>query len=160
MKTEIESYFKKRAKKALIASAKRVSDLNFFQGVLERVKKGEDLSAEIPALKQFKKTEAVQHIQVLIKRCKKDLKQGYWTIDSQNISTKIATEISTGELVPRYRVAYKITLPKGQVLATVNTVGVNILVNITVKDVDKDLALDQANQELVIASLKTKHSSN
>ena len=158
MTIAIDQVLKSQARNAMLASAKRMSDLSFFQGVLERVKSGEDLSTELPALKRFSKTEAVQRIQVLIKRCKADLKHGYWTINSKKITSKVQAEIIDGELVPRYKVEYRIQVPKGYVVANVRAAGVNIEVNFDTRKslgVPRETALDQANDQLVLASLRS-----
>ena len=159
MTIAIDQVLKTQARNAMLASAKRMSDLYFFEGVLKRLKADEDLSKELPALKRFKKTEAVQRIQSLIKRCKADLKQGHWTINSKKVTSKVKTEIIDGELVPRYKVEYRIQVPTGYVVANVRASGVNIDVEFNTQKcqgVSKETALDQANDQLVLASLRVK----
>lgn len=155
MKVAIDQILKKQAENAMLASSKRMSDLIFFENVLKRVNLGEDLSNELPVLKQLSHPETAECVQGLIKRCNDDLSQGYWAFDSKNITTKVDTEIIQGELVPRYKVEYKIHVLEGYVIAKVIAEGVNISIEIFTKDVPKDVALDKASNELLMAVLRS-----
>ncbi len=155
MKVAIDQILKKQAGNAMLASAKRMSDRIFFESLLKRVNLGEDLSNELPALKQLSQSETAQCIEGLIKRCSDDLSQGYWAFDSKRITTKVDSEIILGELVPRYKVEYKIHVLDGYVVANVIAEGVNISIEIFTKNVPKDVGLDKASNELLMAVLRS-----
>jgi hypothetical protein len=155
MKVGVDQILKNQARKAMLASSKRMSDLIFFESLLKRVNAGEDLSLELPALKQLSPSETVLCVEGLINRCNDDLLQGYWVFNSKNITTKVDAEIIRGELVPRYKVEYKIQILEGFVIAKVIAEGVNISIEIFTKNIPKDVGLDKASNELLMAVMRS-----
>ncbi|MBT8528315.1 hypothetical protein G6711_02790 [Polynucleobacter paneuropaeus] len=151
-----QDYFADRARKAIALSAKRVSDLRFFEQVQLRLEAGEDLSKEVPAFKAYKKKEAITKVKELVARCQQDLKKGYWTIGAEGITQKVKAELSDAELVPRYIVEYKISTGKGVVMAIVTTKGRNIDVELmaTGNQSKQNQAIAEVSKVLMWANIK------
>ena len=156
MSNLIQDYFKDKASIAIALSAKRVSDLRFFEQVQLRLEAGENLSKEVPAFKQYDRKEAIIKVKELVIRCQQDLKQGYWTTEAEGITQKVKTEFSDDELVPRYFVEYKINTRKGKVTAKVNTVGANIIIELEASgdELKQEEAIEEAGKALMWANLQ------
>ena len=150
-----QDYFKDRASKAIALSAKRVSDLRFFEQVHLRLKAGEDLTKEMPAFKQYDKKDAIAKVKELVARCHQDIKQGYWAVE-EGIAQKVKTEFRDAELVPRYFVEYKIVTKNGKVTAKVITVGANIIVELEASgdELKQEEAIEEAGKALMWANLQ------
>ena len=122
MTTDAVSILTKKAKLAMEQTAKRVADLRMFEQILMRVSGGENLSSEIKGLANFETKEQKKILVDLIKRCKSDLQKGYWHYNSNLIATKVKQEYTSDDLLPRYKVEYKIETVKGSVLAKLEVI--------------------------------------
>ena len=156
MSNLIQDYFEDRARKAIALSAKRMSDLRFFEQVKLRLEAGEDLTKEVPAFKAYKKKEAITKVKELVARCQQDLKKGFWFIKADGIDQKIKSEFNDAELVPRYIAEFKIITGKGRVIVKVTTAGGNIDVEIQASgnQSKQNQAIEEASKVLVWANIK------
>lgn len=151
------AFFDKKAETAVSKAADRVADLKFYEHVLLRLKSGEDLTPAMRAFANVPVKEAIETVQNLISRCKKDLKHGYWGINSKKITVKVKTLFISDELVPRYIVEYTIAVSGGEVNIKVETAGVTAEIYTNTKKckgVTEDVALDRVMQELVLSGLR------
>ena len=159
MSQEVIDYFNEHAKTAINRCHDRVADLKFFEGVKGRLAAGEDLSGELPKLKQVKSKDAILVVEKLIKRCYDDM-AGYWEIPSSGgIECTVAYEITESEIIPRFSGAYRIKTEVGAVTFTLASKGNHVDLDVdtgSVKNKDTTTALKEVSQQLLIARLSAK----
>ena len=123
MSQEVIDYFNELATTAINRCHDRVADLKFFESVKARLAAGEDLSGELPQLKNVKSSDAIFVVEKLIKRCYDDM-TGYWDIPSSGgIDCKVTYEITDNEIIPRFSAAYRIKTDVGAVTFTLTSKG-------------------------------------
>jgi hypothetical protein len=157
MSQEVIDYFKELAKTAVNRCHDRVADLKFYEGVKGRLAAGEDLSGELPQLKNVKSSDAIFVVEKLIKRCYDDM-TGYWDIPSNGgIECKVSYEINPSELIPRFAAEYTIGTEVGAVTFTLTSKGNHVDLDAdigSVKQVDVDAAIKEVAQRLFFANLQ------
>ena len=156
MSQEVIDYFNELAKTAVNRCHDRVADLKFFESVKGRLAAGEDLSGELPQLKNVKSSDAIFVVEKLIKRCYDDM-AGYWDIPSSGgIDCKVTYEIADNEIIPRFSAAYRIKTDVGAVTFTLASKGNHVDLDVdtgSVKNKDTTTALKEVNHQLLMAKL-------
>ena len=159
MSQEVIDYFNELAKTAVNRCHDRVADLKFFESVKGRLAAGEDLSGELPQLKNVKSSDAIFVVDKLIKRCYDDM-AGYWDIPSSGgIDCKVTYEIADNEIIPRFSAVYRIKTDVGAVTFTLASKGNHVDLDVdtgNVKNKDTTTALKEVSQQLLIARLSAK----
>lgn len=139
----IINFFENRAKSVLSECNARANDLHHFKQVLYRINQGEDLSGELPQLKNLDKKTAIAAVKTLIKRCEVDM-AAYWLLpNSPKIKVEVKHSHPPTDLVPRFAANYIFTTPVGKVGIRVTTQGNYISVQPDTKDISKP-KLDEA----------------
>ena len=156
MSQEVIDYFNELAKTAVNRCHDRVADLKFFEAVKARLAAGEDLSGELPQLKNVKSSDAIFVVEKLIKRCYDDM-TGYWDIPSSGgIECKVSYEVNPSELIPRFAAEYIIGTEVGAVTFTLTSKGNHVDLDIdtgSVKNKDTTTALREVSHQLLMARL-------
>ena len=156
MSQEVIDYFNELAKTAVNRCHDRVADLKFFESVKGRLAAGEDLSGELPQLKNVKSSDAIFVVDKLIKRCYDDM-AGYWDIPSSGgIDCKVTYEIADNEIIPRFSAVYRIKTDVGAVTFTLASKGNHVDLDVdtgSVKNKDTTTALKEVNHQLLMARL-------
>ena len=156
MSQEVIDYFNELAKTAVNRCHDRVADLKFFESVKGRLAAGEDLSGELPQLKNVKSSDAIFVVDKLIKRCYDDM-AGYWDIPSSGgIDCKVTYEIAENEIIPRFSAVYRIKTDVGAVTFTLASKGNHVDLDVdtgSVKNKDTTTALKEVNHQLLMARL-------
>jgi hypothetical protein len=157
MGQEVIDYFNELAKTAVNRCHDRVADLKFFEAVKSRLAAGENLSSELPQLKNFKSSDAIVVVEKLIKRCYDDM-EGFWGIPSSGgIDCKVTYEITDNDIIPRFSASYCIKTDVGAVTFTLNSKGNHVDLDVdigSVKQVDVDAAIKEVAQRLFFANLQ------
>ena len=159
MSQEVIDYFNELAKTAVNRCHDRVADLKFFESVKARLAAGEDLSGELPQLKNVKSSDAIFVVEKLIKRCYDDM-EGYWDIPSNGgIDCKVTYEITDNEIIPRFSAAYRIKTDVGAVTFTLASKGNHVDLDVdtgSVKNKDTTTALREVSSLLLFARLQQR----
>lgn len=159
MSQEVIDYFNELAKTAINRCHDRVADLKFFEAVKARLAAGEDLSGELPQLKNVKSSDALLVVEKLIKRCYDDM-TGYWDIPSNGgIECKVSYEVNPSEIIPRFSAAYCIKTDVGAVTFTLTSKGNHVDLDVdtgSVKNKDTTTALREVSSLLLFARLQQK----
>ena len=159
MSQEVIDYFNELAKTAVNRCHDRVADLKFFESVKGRLADGEDLSGELPQLKNVKSSDAIFVVEKLIKRCYDDM-AGYWDIPSSGgIDCKVTYEIADNEIIPRFSAAYRIKTDVGAVTFTLASKGNHVDLDVdmgSVKNKDTTTALKEVSGLLLFARLQQR----
>jgi hypothetical protein len=157
MSQEVIDYFNELAKTAVNRCHDRVADLKFFESVKGRLAAGEDLSGELPQLKNVKSSDAIFVVEKLIKRCYDDM-AGYWDIPSSGgIDCKVTYEITDNEIIPRFSAVYSIKTDVGAVTFTLASKGNHVDLDVdtgSVKNKDTTTALREVSSLLLLARLQ------
>lgn len=157
MNNQIYSYFENKAKDALDMCMQRTCDLAHFRQVKARVQSGEDLSTELPALKQLDKKQALNVIKELIKRCNDNL-ESYWVIPAAaKAALSIKHKLYKGDLIPRFNARYTFNTKLGSIVIAVATQGRYISVLANTDDVQKantGLAFREVDKRLTLAKIE------
>ena len=153
MSQEVIDYFNELAKTAVNRCHDRVAVLKFFESVKGRLAAGEDLSGELPQLKNVKSSDAIFIVEKLIKRCYDDM-AGYWDIPSSGgIDCKVTYEIAENEIIPRFSAVYRIKTDVGAVTFTLASKGNHVDLDVdtgSVKNKDTTTALKEVNHQLLM----------
>ena len=156
MSQEVIDYFNELAKTAVNRCHDRVADLKFFESVKGRLAAGEDLSGELPQLKNVKSSDAIFVVEKLIKRCYDDM-AGYWDIPSSGgIDCKVTYEMADNEIIPRFSAVYRIKTDVGAVTFTLTSKGNHVDLDVdtgSVKNKDTTTALKEVSRQLLMARL-------
>ena len=156
MSQEVIDYFNELAKTAVNRCHDRVADLKFFESVKGRLAAGEDLSGELPQLKNVKSSDAIFVVEKMIKRCYDDM-EGYWDIPSNGgIDCKVTYEIADSEIIPRFSAVYRIKTDVGAVTFTLASKGNHVDLDVdtgSVKNKDTTTALKEVSHQLLMARL-------
>ena len=159
MSQEVIDYFNELAKTAVNRCHDRVADLKFFESVKGRLAAGEDLSGELPQLKNVKSSDAIFVVDKLIKRCYDDM-AGYWDIPSSGgIDCKVTYEITDNEIIPRFSAVYRIKTDVGAVTFTLASKGNHVDLDVdtgSVKNKDTTTALREVSSLLLFARLQQR----
>ena len=159
MSQEVIDYFNELAKTAVNRCHDRVADLKFFESVKGRLAAGEDLSGELPQLKNVKSSDAIFVVDKLIKRCYDDM-AGYWDIPSSGgIDCKVTYEIAENEIIPRFSAVYRIKTDVGAVTFTLASKGNHVDLDVdtgSVKNKDTTTALREVSSLLLFARLQQR----
>ena len=159
MSQEVIDYFNELAKTAVNRCHDRVADLKFFESVKARLAAGEDLSGELPQLKNVKSSDAIFVVEKLIKRCYDDM-AGYWDIPSSGgIDCKVTYEITDNEIIPRFSAVYRIKTDVGAVTFTLASKGNHVDLDVdtgSVKNKDTTTALREVSSLLLFARLQQR----
>ena len=159
MSQEVIDYFNELAKTAVNRCHDRVADLKFFEAVKARLAAGEDLSGELPQLKNVKSSDAILVVEKLIKRCFDDM-TGYWDIPSNGgIECMVSYELNPSELIPRFAAEYIIGTEVGAVTFTLTSKGNHVDLDVdtgSVKNKDTTTALREVSSLLLFARLQQK----
>ena len=159
MSQEVIDYFNELAKTAVNRCHDRVADLKFFESVKGRLAAGEDLSGELPQLKNVKSSDAIFVVEKLIKRCYDDM-AGYWDIPSSGgIDCKVTYEITDNEIIPRFSAVYSIKTDVGAVTFTLASKGNHVDLDVdtgSVKNKDTTTALREVSSLLLFARLQQR----
>ena len=159
MSQEVIDYFNELAKTAVNRCHDRVADLKFFESVKARLAAGEDLSGELPQLKNVKSSDAIFVVDKLIKRCYDDM-AGYWDIPSSGgIDCKVTYEITDNEIIPRFSAVYRIKTDVGAVTFTLASKGNHVDLDVdtgSVKNKDTTTALREVSSLLLFARLQQR----
>ena len=159
MSQEVIDYFNELAKTAVNRCHDRVADLKFFESVKGRLADGEDLSGELPQLKNVKSSDAIFVVDKLIKRCYDDM-AGYWDIPSSGgIDCKVTYEIAENEIIPRFSAVYRIKTDVGAVTFTLASKGNHVDLDVdtgSVKNKDTTTALREVSSLLLFARLQQR----
>ena len=159
MSQEVIDYFNEHAKTAVNRCHDRVADLKFFEAVKARLAAGEDLSGELPQLKNVKSSDAIFVVEKLIKRCYDDM-EGYWDIPScGGIDCKVTYEIADNEIIPRFSAVYRIKTDVGAVTFTLASKGNHVDLDVdtgSVKNKDTTTALREVSSLLLFARLQQR----
>ena len=159
MSQEVIDYFNEHAKTAINRCHDRVADLKFFERVKGRLAAGEDLSGELPPLKNVKSSDAILVVEKLIKRCYEDMAD-FWKIpSSDSIQSKVSYELKDDELLPRFSAAYRIKTDVGIVTFTLASKGNHVDLDVdtgSVKDKDTTTALKEVSGLLLFARLQQR----
>ena len=159
MSQEVIDYFNELAKTAVNRCHDRVADLKFFESVKGRLAAGEDLSGELPQLKNVKSSDAIFVVEKMIKRCYDDM-EGYWDIPSNGgIDCKVTYEIADSEIIPRFSAVYRIKTDVGAVTFTLASKGNHVDLDVdtgSVKNKDTTTALREVSSLLLFARLQQR----
>ena len=159
MSQEVIDYFNELAKTAVNRCHDRVADLKFFESVKGRLAAGEDLSGELPQLKNVKSSDAIFVVEKLIKRCYDDM-AGYWDIPSSGgIDCKVTYEMADNEIIPRFSAVYRIKTDVGAVTFTLASKGNHVDLDVdtgSVKNKDTTTALREVSSLLLFARLQQR----
>ena len=159
MSQEVIDYFNELAKTAVNRCHDRVADLKFFESVKGRLAAGEDLSGELPQLKNVKSSDAIFVVEKMIKRCYDDM-EGYWDIPSSGgIDCKVTYEITDNEIIPRFSAVYRIKTDVGAVTFTLASKGNHVDLDVdtgSVKNKDTTTALREVSSLLLFARLQQR----
>jgi len=159
MSQEVIDYFNELAKTAVNRCHDRVADLKFFESVKGRLAAGEDLSGELPQLKNVKSSDAIFVVDKLIKRCYDDM-AGYWDIPSSGgIDCKVTYEMADNEIIPRFSAVYRIKTDVGTVTFTLASKGNHVDLDVdtgSVKNKDTTTALKEVSSLLLFARLQQR----
>ena len=157
MSQEVIDYFNELAKTAVNRCHDRVADLKFFESVKGRLAAGEDLSGELPQLKNVKSSDAIFVVEKLIKRCYDDM-AGYWDIPSSGgIDCKVTYEIAENEIIPRFSAVYRIKTDVGAVTFTLASKGNHVDLDVdtgSVKNKDTTAAMREVSSLFLLARLQ------
>jgi hypothetical protein len=157
MSQEVIDYFNELAKTAVNRCHDRVADLKFFESVKGRLADGEDLSGELPQLKNVKSSDAIFVVDKLIKRCYDDM-AGYWDIPSSGgIDCKVTYEIADNEIIPRFSAVYRIKTDVGAVTFTLTSKGNHVDLDVdtgSVKNKDTTAAMREVSSLFLLARLQ------
>ncbi len=156
MTPDVIDYLNEIAESAIARCHERVADRKFFVSVKRRLELGEDLSAELPQLKQVSPEKAVLIVDKLIQRCDSDM-TGYWAMSSASgIQSKVGMEMQEHELIPRFTAKYSTKTEVGAVAITVTSKGNYADFDIDtsrVRTMDKDAAVKELANQLLAARL-------
>ncbi len=159
MSQEVIDYFNELATTAINRCHDRVADLKFFESVKARLAAGEDLSGELPQLKNVKSSDAIFVVEKLIKRCYDDM-TGYWDIPrSGGIDCKVSYEVNPSELIPRFAAEYIIGTEVGSVTFTLTSKGNHVDLDVdtgSVKNKDTTTAMREVSSLLLLARLQQR----
>lgn len=153
----VTEFFVRKAGQVFARIDKRVGDMKFFMEILGRLKKGIPLDSNMAAFKNLDKDLAIESLNALIKKCKDEIKQGDWEINSKKVISKVKTEFLKGEPIPRYTVDYKFNLNVGEVSIRVETSGITTEVYINTKKckgVSEEKAHDAVMDEILLSGLR------
>ena len=159
MSQEVIDYFNELATTAINRCHDRVADLKFFESVKGRLAAGEDLSGELPQLKNVNSSDAIFVVEKLIKRCYDDM-TGYWDIPrSGGIDCKVSYEVNPSELIPRFAAEYIIGTEVGAVTFTLTSKGNHVDLDVdtgSVKNKDTTTAMREVSSLLLLARLQQR----
>jgi hypothetical protein len=148
---ELEQHFYSNAVTAFAACIQQQNEQQFYLHVLEKLKQGKDLSAELPELKTLTKSAAVRVCEQMAHRAAVAAAQ-VWQLaaNTQSIFTTTIREIKTEQsLLACYEVEYK--AKHFEVAVRVKTHRRNI----TVEVIGSDPAAERLHKAFVIAQLRT-----
>ncbi len=156
MSTDAIQILKNKANDALKKSASRFADMRFFEQILNRSNNQENLDFEIKGWSALDQKARKKIASDLIKKCRNDLKLGYWEFKSPLIKTKTKYFFEYFDVVPRYEVEYLIDIGQGQVKAVIETALNKIDIKFDAKLCKKiklDEAISETTKVLVLASM-------
>jgi hypothetical protein len=156
MSTDAIKILKNKANDALNKSACRFADLRFFEQILTRTNNQENLDIEIKGWSALDQKARKKIASDLIKKCRNDLKSGYWEFKSPLIKTKAKYCFDYFDVVPRYEVEYLIDIGHGQVKAVIETALNKIDIKFDNKHCKKlklEEAINEATKVLVFATM-------
>ncbi len=157
MSQEVIDYFNELAESAIERCHERMADLKFLKNVKTRILAGEDLSGELPLLKQVSGKDAVFVADKLIERYLSDM-AGYWAMPERSgIESDVTYEMKEGELIPRFTTKYRFSTEVGAVTLTLSSHGNHVDLDINtadVKNMDIDTAIKGVSQQLFFANLQ------
>ena len=148
---ELEQHFHANAVTAFAVCIQQQNEQQFYLHVLEKLKQGADLSAELPELKTLTKSAAVRVCEQMANQAAAAAAQ-VWQLaaNTKSIFTTTIHEIKTAQsLLACYEVDYK---------AKHFDVAISIKThrrNLTVEVIGSDLAAEQLYKALVMAQLRT-----
>ena len=148
---ELEQHFYANAVAAFAECIQQQSEQQFYLHVLEKLKHGADLSAELPELKTMTKSAAVRVCEQMSHQSTAAAAQ-VWQLaaSTQSIFTTNIREIKTAQsLLACYEVDYK--AKHFEVAVRVKTHRRNL----TVEVIGSDSAAEQLHKAFVIAQLRT-----
>ena len=148
---ELEQHFYANAVTAFAESIQQQSDQQFYLHVLEKLKQGADLSAELPELKTLTKSAAVRVCEQMAHQAAVAATQ-VWQLaaNTKSVFTTTIREVKTPQsLLACYEVDYK--AKHFEVAISIKTHRRNL----TVEVIGSDSAAEQLYKAFVMAQLRT-----
>lgn len=128
-RVQIAKFFKDFAENAIKQSFKCVSSKLHYRNIIERLRIGEDLAAELPQLREMSVEDVEKILQELISKCSVEL-ESYWVIQNKKVITELSMQNYNGEHIERFKAKYKFNTKSGEVVINVETKGENASVGI------------------------------
>ncbi len=129
LKRDIAESIKGFAENALKKSSKYVSDKLHYEQINERIRAGDDLTIELPQLREVAAEDLDKIINKLMKKCDENIAQ-LWKLNAAKVTTTLTVKKQTQEHLARFGAIHKFTTKFGDVTVAVNTKGEFISVNI------------------------------
>jgi hypothetical protein len=154
---ELQQVFVTHIQATLAVCSRRVADRMHFEQVRSRLERNQDLSNELPQLKNLTKRTAIATINGLIKRCNDDLKK-YWLLPaSDQIKSTAKAEFHDHQPLPHFKVTYFFRTELGSVKFDISTKGNYFLINtktISVKQANVGRALQEVEQQIMLLQIQ------
>jgi hypothetical protein len=133
---EIRLFIAKHSVQAITKTERRLADLMHYEQVRDRIAADEDLSEELPQLRNVDKAQAIKAINALIK-AKGDEAASFWDLPSAKVGSEVKVTKHVGQNKPRYDVSYTFDTKFGEVDIEVTIDGEASMQKISTKNVAK-----------------------
>jgi methanogenic corrinoid protein MtbC1 len=149
---QIQKLFELHANVALAKSIDLLNAKSLYETALKRIVKGEDLTSELPQLKNLTKVQALQVLNNLIEQAVMAVKKA-WVLDTRYANLFASTVRIKNEknaLFEQYDVEHKAENEKGTVIIAIVTSGRTATVTLS----GQEQAIELLSKQLVIAGLR------
>ncbi len=144
--------FKSRAERSLAQAIDQLNARSLYARALNKIEQGQDLSDELPELKEMSKPNAIRVIKNLIQHADEQV-EGAWAIDpryAELFKASFRVKHPDGELFPVFDVEYTAVTEEGNVVFAIVTNRRTVEVTVT----GTDAACANLARQLVIAGLR------
>jgi hypothetical protein len=149
---QIQGFFENKANAALANAINNINAKNLYEIACKRLVQGDDLTDEIPELKNVTKVQALQVLNALVKQAVAAI-QAAWVLDSSYaslFSSTVRIQHKKNALFEQYDVEHQAHTEQGVVTIAIVTQG-RIA---TVKVQGNEQAIELLSKQLVIAGLR------